>query len=203
LQNRDSLEIIDDDHLLKLADEALEEIFTSSKAIVNEKTLKIGIMTREKIIEEIFKDQKQKFRDILHRKIRLKDLQMGKPKPAISISGQQIGNVVFGNVNLSTLNASLQNLKQKGQKEGELAQILENFLEVIKELEDRHQSEKNELSDLLNGLLTQLNVPKEGRSLSIIKVGWERIVQIGQTIHSVKSFLEQHPQILGLLQIGT
>lgn len=205
LNNRDHLTLPNEDDLHNVANEGLGIIFTEISGVVKRESCKVSGQTKERIIQEMNQHvlrRQEKLKDSLHRKIRLRDLQMEKSKSSISISGGQIGQVVVGDVNLSNLNASLQSFKQKNAGEGELAQILENFLEVIKQVDERHLLEKKELFDLTKGLLTQLNVPKEDRSVSVIRIAWSRICEISQTIHSVKNFMEQTPQILGLLGLS-
>ena len=119
---------------------------------------------------------------------------------AVQVSGGQIGNLIIGSVNQSELNATVTNVIKQGGNEAELGRTIQNLIGVIGKLDESHKSEQAELFDLLKGFLKQIELSKEKRSPSVIKLIWERVVQLSQVSHEVEHVVQTIlPMLLALL----
>ena len=137
----------------------------------------------------------------LQRKVRLKDLDLGGKMSSVQIFGGQIGSLIVGSVNQSELTSTVANVIKQGGNEGELGRAIQDLIGVIGKLDERHKSEQAELFDLLKGFLKQIELSKDKRSPSVIKLIWERIVQLSQVSHEVEqvvqAILPMLPALLG------
>ncbi len=120
---------------------------------------------------------------------------------SIQVFGGQIGNLIVGPVNQSELTATVANVIKQGGNEAELGRTIQNLIDVIGKLDENHKTEQAELFDLLKGFLKQIELSKEKRSPSVIKLIWERVVQLSQVSHEVEqvvqTILPMLPALLG------
>lgn len=136
----------------------------------------------------------------LHRKVRLKDLNIGELMNPIQITANQIGNLVLGSVNQSELTATVTEIVKQGGTEAELGRAVQGLIEVIGRMDDNKKVEQAELFDLVKGLLQQIKLPKQERSRSTIKVIWDRVVEVSRVSAEVAQLVQRVlPMIPGLL----
>lgn len=126
----------------------------------------------------------------LQRKVRLKDLDLGNNMSSVQVFGGQIGNLIVGSVNQTELTATVAHVIKQGGSEAELGRAIQNLIGVIGKLDESHKSQQNELFDLLNGFLKQIDLSKENRSPSVIKLIWDRIVQLSQVSQEVERVVQ-------------
>lgn len=139
----------------------------------------------------------------LHRKIKLRHLDLeDAPMASVRISGSHnVNNIVLGSVG-----TSIQNLIAKGGPEQEAARFIDQLVNIVKELDARHQKEQTDLLNLVKGLTSEIEKKAEERNPSVIWAVLERIKTVGSAISTAtalhKFIAETLPQLARLLGIG-
>lgn len=140
----------------------------------------------------------------LHRKIKIRHLDLGDaPMTSVRISGSNnVNNIVLGSIG-----TSIQNLIAKGgPEEQEAARLINELVNLVKELDAKHQKEQTDLLNLAKGLASEIEKEAEERNPSVMWAVLERIKTTGSTISSGtalhKFITETLPQLAHLLGIG-
>ena len=138
----------------------------------------------------------------LGRKIRLHPTKTSPaPSPSIEIISSQNVNVILGSVD-----TSIQNLITKGGAEKDVARLIQDLVNAINNLEAKHETVKQELLKLADGLAKEIEKKPEGRNSSVIQAILDRIKTVGSTVSTAatlhKFITETLPQLARLLGIG-
>jgi hypothetical protein len=140
--------------------------------------------------------------DNLCRKIRLHATKnFPVQAPSIQVTGSQNVNIVLGSVN-----TSIQNLIAKGGPEKEAAKLIDELVNIVKELDAKHEKEKADLLNLAQGLAKEIEKEAEHRNPSVMSAVLDRIRTVGSAISTAtalhKFITELLPQLAHLLGIG-
>lgn len=137
----------------------------------------------------------------LRRKIRLRATKTSSAQNlSIQITDSQNINVVLGSVN-----TSIQNLIDKGGAEKTAARLIQDLVDTIKDLEEKHEKEKRTLLKLAEGLAKEIEKEPETRNPSVMQAILDRIKTVGSTVSTAvalhKFITEVFPQLARLLGI--